>query len=120
MSGRDVPAISASLTINGGADGTATLASVVGFYAGQKGYISGATAAAKPFQILAVDTNAKTLKLKLLSEPTQAFRQVVGGVELQPSAPGLSTPNYGGSDLSGFTLADSAKVVCDTQFVYGA
>lgn len=96
MAGIDVPAVSAALTVDGGADGSATLTSGLGFRLNAHAWL---TATGQPNRECAITAVAgPVLHLRFVGP----------------------TPSYGNSDLSAYTVSAGAALSQPVQFVYGA
>lgn len=105
MAGKDVNSISASLSADGSAAGWIPLADVTGFYAGAEVFLASATVDPVQCRIKKVDTTNNRLYIQVISTTL--------GTKLNGA-------NYGYSDMSGFHLADTAKIYQTKQFIYNA
>jgi hypothetical protein len=98
MAGRIIPAKGDVLTGNGTADGYITIASNVGYYVGAHGFLKGATAASREVTVT---------ELKSTNQLGIRFVRAMGtGV------------NYGRDDVSAYTVADSARIDTEEQFIF--
>lgn len=98
MAAVEVKAFGMALTGNGAADGTITVASTASVWEGAKGWIVDGNTDAKWVEVSEV-VSSTTMKLRLLQQPAAA------GV-----VPVYSGPNYGASDMSAYTTAQSARI----------
>jgi hypothetical protein len=109
MAGRDVPAASAALTVDGSADGYVTVADNTVFFKGAQAFLSDGNTAATEAVITEIGAAGKV-----------GLRIVTRQAPDDNSPGGLRGPNYGRSDLTAFTVAQSAKLTMPSQFIYGA
>lgn len=116
MAGKDVAAFGAALTANGGADGSLTFSATTNFRKGRTGWLTDANSPSQKCLITEI-VSATVIKVKFVADqlavPSGALQ--TGGETRQL---GAFTPNYGGSDCSAYTTAQSARFDMEPGFVY--
>lgn len=116
MAGKDVAAFGAALTANGGTDGSLTFAATANFRKGRTGWLTDANSPAQKCLITEI-VSATVIKVKFLAD------QIVIGTG-SPLTGGTVrnlgdfAPNYGTSDCSNYTTAQSARFDMEPGFVY--
>lgn len=121
MAGKDIAAAGAALTADGTADGSITVASTTPFRAKARAFIRDNNSAAVEV-IIAEIVSATVMKLRFApTTPARPDSQTINGAVYGDQGPynyGLRGPNYGFSDMSGFTVAQSARIDMPAQFIY--
>ena len=105
MPGKDVPAVSAALTVDGTSGGLITVASNAGFYVGAQAFM--AAAGQTPVEVRITDLVSST--------------QI--GIKIVPVPVGdhvLHSVNYGRSSAAAFTVAGGWSIFQPQQFIYSA
>lgn len=129
MAGKDVAAAGAAFTANGGTDGSITMTSTTPFRKGQKGWI---TSSGQPSLkvIITEITDATHLKVRAIPDqltPLTAAQSAgvasAGGVAGPMNTSNVRhladfAPKYGTTDISAYTLAQTARIDCEQQFIY--
>ena len=95
MSGFQAPAKSASLTVSGTSNGYVTVASTAGFFLTQRVWLSSETQTSLGCQVVDI--------------------QAGGLIGLRA----IGASGYGRTDVSGFLVADSARLDAEQQLIYG-
>jgi len=95
MAAIDVKAFGFVLAGDGASDGTITVASTANVWEGAKGWIKDDNTAAKWVEVAEI-VDSTHMKLRLLLQPGDSL---IG-----------YAPNYGASDMSGFTTAQNARI----------
>ena len=111
MAGKDIPAAGAALTADGTADGSVTVASTTPFRAKAVGWINDNNSPALEVQVVEI-VSATVMRLRALPA-RRAMNQYDKAGQV-----GLAGPNYGSSDMSAYTVAQSARVDFPAQFIY--
>lgn len=109
MAGKDIAAAGAALTADGTADGSVTVASTTPFRAKARAFIRDNNTPAVEVIIVEI-VSATVMRLRLASPVPADLGQ-------EPNL-GLRGQNYGASDMSAFTVAQSARIDMPAQFIY--
>jgi hypothetical protein len=110
MAGKDIAASGAVFTANGGTDGTITVASTTPFRAKARAWVSDANSPSVEVIITEI-TDSTHLKVRLVTPPPAASPD-------QAPAYALNALNYGTSDMSAYTTAQTARIDMPSQFIY--
>lgn len=105
--GRDVPAASAALTVDGTADGYVTVADNSVFYKGAQAFLNAAGRSGVEVVVTEIAAGGK-VGLRVLTRTPH------------DGSPGLKPPSYGRSGLTAFTVALGYGLYMPEQFIYGA
>lgn len=109
MAGKDIAQAGAVLTANGGTDGTLTVASTTPYRAKAHAWVSSTTTAGVEVVIVSI-IDSTHMQVRLKTPPNTAPDQSPGYA--------LNALNYGGSNMSAYTTADTARVDMPSQFIY--
>jgi hypothetical protein len=116
MAGKDVSAFGAALTSDGTSDGSLTFAATANFRKGRTGWLKDNNSPSQKCLITEI-TSATVIKVKFVADqlavPVGALQ--TGGETRQL---GAFAPNYGTSDCSAYTVAQSARFDMEPGFVY--
>jgi hypothetical protein len=125
MAGRDVAAASAAFTANGGTDGSITMASTTAFRKNAKCWL---TSSGQPSLKVIITEVTDATHLKVRSIPDQLTLMTAAQIGSAPGGSGgpVATvrhlgdfaPKYGTTDISAYTLAQTAKIDQESQFIY--
>lgn len=110
MAGKDIAAAGAAFTANGGSDGTITVASTTPYRAKARAWVSSSGQPSKEVVITEV-TDSTHLKVRLVTPPPASAPD-------QAPAYALNALNYGTSDMSAYTTAQTARIDMPPQFIY--
>lgn len=109
MAGKDIAAAGAALTANGGSDGSVTVASTTPFRAKARAWLSDANSPSAEVVIVQIDS-ATVMRVRFATPAVAALGQGVAQV--------LNPLNYGFSDVSAYTTAQTARIDMPAQFIY--
>lgn len=116
MAGKDVAAFGAALTADGTTDGSLTFAATANFRKGRTGWLKDGNSPSQKCLITEI-TSATVIKVKFVPDQMSigTGAPLTGGTVRNL---GDFAPNYGTSDCSAYTVAQSARFDMEPGFVY--